>query len=76
MSINKTCCGTKPISIQDLRPSKQYQWKPQLDITTYELALAIPILCASLFNSFDMESILMSLPEEVRRHLEEIKEKL
>ena len=68
--INETCCGTKPISIQDLRPSKQYQWKPQFDITTYELALAIPILFHGLY-SFDIETMLDSVPEEVKRHFEE-----
>ena len=68
--INGTCCGTKPISIQDLRPSKQYQWKPQLDITTYELALVIPILSYWLTDT--AENIINSVPEGVKRHFEEV----
>jgi len=66
--INGTCCGTKPISIQDLRPPKQYLWKPRLDITTYELALAIPILFYSI--NYSIETMLDSVPEGVKRHFE------
>ena len=66
--INGTCCGTKPISIQDLRPEKQYLWKPRLDITTYELALAMPILFYSI--NYSIEIMLDSVPEGVKRHFE------
>ena len=67
----KNICDAKPISIQDLRPPKQYLWKPRLDITTYELALAIPILFYGL-NDYAVESIIDSVPEGVKRHFEEV----
>ena len=66
----KNICDAKPISIQDLRSPKQYQWKPQLDITTYELALAMPILFYSI--NYSIETMLDSVPKEVKRHFKEI----
>ena len=59
----KNICDAKPI------PEKQYRWKPQLDITAYELALAIPILSYWLTDT--AENIINSVPEGVKRHFEE-----
>lgn len=50
---------------------KAYSWKPQPDITAYELALAIPILS---FHTFDTEAQIAALPERVQRHFEEVVE--
>lgn len=42
----------------------EYEWKPKPDITTYELALALPYILGNVkVNSED------KIPEEVRRHL-------
>lgn len=49
--------------------SKQYNWQPQPDITTYELALIIPILA---FHSFDFETAFNNLPKEAQRHFEKV----
>lgn len=45
-----------------------YLWKPQSDITAYELALCLPIVVTS--NTWGVES----LPDEAKRHFERIEE--
>jgi len=54
-----------------IRVPECYEWKPQPDITAYELALAIPIVS---FHTFDTETAIKALPESVRRHFREVKE--
>ena len=46
---------------------KQYEWKPQADITAWELAMALPCLF-----SHNIEQALAALPSNVTRHFSEI----
>ena len=46
---------------------KQYDWKPQPDITAWELAMALPC-----FFSHNIEVALAALPPNVTRHFSEI----
>lgn len=58
-----------------IREPKKFIWKPKEDITTYELALSVPILTRSVVAGFsiqDVEETIESLPENVKRHFEEI----
>jgi|GEM_PF-5829539 len=48
---------------------RQYDWKPKSDITAYELALIIPIFAC---RDFDVELAISKLPEQARRHFEEV----
>ena len=46
---------------------KQYNWKPQPDITAWELAMVLPVLF-----SHNVEVALAALPSNVTRHFSEI----
>ena len=48
---------------------KQYDWKPQPDITAWELAMALP--CLFLY-SHNIEQALAALPPNVTRHFSEV----
>ena len=48
---------------------KQYEWKPQADITAWELAMALP--CLFLY-SHNIEQALAALPPNVTRHFSEV----
>ena len=53
---------------------KEYLWKPQEDITAYELALCMPALLAVTGDCWqNWEQLINELPEGVQRHFEEIK---
>ena len=47
---------------------KRYNWKPQPDITAWELAMALPYL----FSHNIDEQALAALPSNVTRHFSEI----
>jgi hypothetical protein len=47
---------------------KQYFWKPQPDITTYELAVALGVMFACINN--DRGYLVDELEPNVRRHFE------
>ena len=49
---------------------RMWNWKPKEDITAYELAQCIPVLSRHFVELF---SVIESLPENLRRHFEEIK---
>jgi len=49
---------------------KQYNWKPKEDITAYELALCLPVFWGVASSSY--EDFINSLPENARRHFEEV----
>lgn len=49
---------------------KSYSWNPQEDITTYELALCLPVLLTSIYV-LPVETQINDLPENCRRHFEE-----
>ena len=54
-----------------IRMPKQIDWLPHPDITTYELALAVPALFAVAHNAgwnYHAEDMIAGLPENVRRH--------
>jgi hypothetical protein len=52
-----------------LRESKRVDWVPKEDITTYELAMAMPALFAlAHLRSYYPEDYIAGLPENVRRH--------
>ncbi len=53
------------------RSPKEYRWKPKKDITVYELALCVPIF--SSHSNETLERDVLNLPENVRRHFEELK---
>lgn len=52
--------------------SKMYNWKPQSDITAYELALLIPLLLSIISGGIASTTIINNLPENIKRHLEEV----
>jgi len=53
-----------------LKPS-WYFWKPQPDITTFELALCMPMFVAGTVRQFGaVEQAFESLPPECQRHWE------
>lgn len=61
--------------IFQIRKPKKFIWRPKEDITTYELALTMPIWTRSTVAGFsiqDVEEVIESLPENVKRHFEEI----
>ena len=49
---------------------KSYSWNPQEDITTYELALCLPVLLISI-HRLPVETQINDLPENCRRHFKE-----
>ena len=55
-----------------------YKWEPQVDITLFELALAIPFLQRKNFSEsgyvvdFDFHTV----PENIRRHFKSVSPKL
>ena len=49
---------------------KNYDWKPKEDITTFELALCLPAF--SFTNKYDMEFFILQLPDNARRHFEDV----
>jgi hypothetical protein len=52
---------------------KQYNWKPQEDITPYELAKALEaLLIAASGSGWQALGIIENFPESVRRHFEEV----
>jgi hypothetical protein len=53
-----------------LRSFKHYKYIPKENITTYELAQIIPILIT--INPCSVESQINSLPDNCKRHFEEI----
>lgn len=54
------------------RPIKHYRFEPKMNITTYELARAVPLLLI-ISNGYDCEVMINSLPQEVKRHFEGVK---
>lgn len=63
--------GIKSATITHLiQLPKQYNWSPKEDITAYELALAVPILIYARHG--DIENLVNGLPENCRRHFEEV----
>ncbi len=52
------------------KPLRQYMWKPQVDITTYELALCLPIFS---IQTCIVSAAIEELPAEARRHFEEMR---
>lgn len=61
--------------IFQIRKPKKFLWKPKEDITTYELALSMPIWARSVVAGFSIQDVfeaIESLPENVKRHFEEI----
>lgn len=48
-------------------PPRQFTWRPQPDITAYELALCLPVFTAGHGAGYD------DLPECVQRHFVEVK---
>lgn len=53
-------------------PSKQYKWKPKSDITAHELAMLMPVLLWSPIGGYALETMIADLPENAKRHLEEV----
>jgi len=53
-----------------IRIPKSYNWKPKEDITAYELALCLPVLTGK--NWYDVEYLIEALPENARRHFEQV----
>ena len=51
------------------RGPKEYRWEPKKDITTYELALCVPIFSSQ--SNVTLAEDVLNLPENVRRHFEE-----
>jgi len=49
---------------------KVYKWEPLPDITTYELAQAIPAILT--LNDLFTEYIIEDLPRDVRRHFKQV----
>lgn len=47
-----------------------WNWKPQPDITAYELALCIPVFV----TGWNIEPLISDLPPEARRHFEQVGE--
>jgi hypothetical protein len=69
---NKTIATSDvPINLQFVT-QKRYKWYPCQDITTYELALCIPVLLE--IHMWDYEKFIKQLPDNARRHFEEIKD--
>ncbi len=62
---------TSPAIIQILPAGKNYLWAPKDDITTSELARAMPILLGAASGRADAALLVEKLPPEVRRHFEE-----
>ena len=56
-----------------LTQPKQYEWKPKEDITTYELALCVPIIVYGGYNH-GVEYLIIALPENAQRHFQEIEQ--
>lgn len=56
-----------PIAL--VKPLPTYLWKPQENITAYELALAMPILIGRDWHQ-DYGKMIEALPPEARRHFE------
>lgn len=54
------------------KETKHYRFVPKKNITTYELARAVPLLLI-ISNGYDCEVMINSLPPEVKRHFEEVK---
>lgn len=53
---------------RQVMPYKRYVYKPQADITTYELALIVPVF----HTKIDIERMIELLPPEAKRHFEEV----
>ena len=51
--------------------SRQFKWEPETDITTFELARAVPIFFLSAAGC-DISTPVDELPDEVRRHFTEV----
>jgi hypothetical protein len=60
-----------PIYFKSTQP-KQYIWKPKEDITAYELALCVQLFVIK--DSFSFGLLIENLPENAKRHFEEVKE--
>lgn len=52
-----------------IRIPKSHIWKPKEDITTYELALCLPVLTGR--NWYNLEYFIEALPESARCHFEQ-----
>lgn len=59
------------LSFMTINPQKLYNWKPQSDITAYELALLMPLLLTNTSEYIAWVTI-DNLPEDAKRHLEEV----
>jgi hypothetical protein len=55
--------------IDTLRLPKSYHWNPLEDITTYELALCVPIL--GMQSAVCVEYAVNRLPDNAKRHFKE-----
>ncbi len=55
-------------SMMSIRQPTTYKWAPQEDITTYELALCVPVFGMS--DLMAVSDYINDLPECARRHFE------
>lgn len=51
--------------------TRQFGWEPKEDITTFELARAVPVFFVSASGA-DIGPLFDGLPPEVRRHFREV----
>lgn len=53
------------------RDFKKYEWSPQADITTFEMAQCLPAAACCHIPSKFVEDFIEALPIECRRHFKE-----
>lgn len=51
---------------------KNFIWKPQEDITPYELAMCLKLLIGSISGIRDLSLVFDELPDNCKRHIEAI----
>ena len=56
---------TTGVLVHTIRSPRPVSWEPKADITTFELAQAMPILIS---HGYDLDLKVAALPAEVARH--------